>query len=311
LRAVGVLTTCQQINDASWKRPEMRSIAGGVFADGLGCAVGGAVGTPGMSASPTLVGIEKITGVTSRAVAWSIAGWLLLFACLPKFASLIIDMPKPVMAAALFFNGALMFVAGIQIVVSRPITLRVSLIVGLSVLAAMSTLIFPDFWHSLPPWAQTITASEITVAVVVSVLLNALFLLGTWRVMHVRLGADGAPLTTAAFDVFFAEGSVAWKLREDDVRRIRTVVDDAIERVSASADGPVMIVVGSDEFDVTVALKYSGNLPALPDARPGRYLVEEQSFVSGLTGYLSGLHADRIERTAKGEVCEIKLRFRL
>ncbi len=36
-------------------------------------------------------------------------------------------------------------------------------------------------------------------------------------------------------------------------------------------------------------------------------MVEEQSFVSGLTGYLSGLHADRIERSARGEACEIKL----
>jgi hypothetical protein len=73
----------------------------------------------------------------------------------------------------------------------------------------------------------------------------------------------------------------------------------------------VTIVVGADDFDVIVTLTYSGNLPALPDARPARYLVEEQSFVSGLTGYLSGLHADRIERSAKGEACEIKLHFTL
>jgi hypothetical protein len=40
-------------------------------------------------------------------------------------------------------------------------------------------------------------------------------------------------------------------------------------------------------------------------------MIEEQSFVSGLSGYLSGLHADRIERSAKGEDCEIKLVFQL
>ena len=40
-------------------------------------------------------------------------------------------------------------------------------------------------------------------------------------------------------------------------------------------------------------------------------MVEEQSFVGGLTGYLSGLHADQIERGAKGEACEIRLLFRL
>lgn len=75
--------------------------------------------------------------------------------------------------------------------------------------------------------------------------------------------------------------------------------------------GPVEIRVGSDSFDVKVVLRYVGNLPSLPDARPKREMVEEQSFVSGLTGYLSGLHADRIERSAKGEECEIQLFFRL
>jgi len=60
-----------------------------------------------------------------------------------------------------------------------------------------------------------------------------------------------------------------------------------------------------------VMFRYQGNLPPLPDASPKRVMVEEQSFVSGLSGYLSGLHADRIERSAKGEDCEIKLVFQL
>jgi len=88
-------------------------------------------------------------------------------------------------------------------------------------------------------------------------------------------------------------------------------VDQAIEHVAANAQGPVRIQVGSDSFDITVMLNYTGNLPNLPDARPRAVLVEEQSFVSGLTGYLSGLYADHIERSAKGDQCEIKLLFRL
>jgi NCS2 family nucleobase:cation symporter-2 len=44
LRTIGVVTTCQRINDADWKRPDLRSIRGGVLADGLGCAVGGVLG---------------------------------------------------------------------------------------------------------------------------------------------------------------------------------------------------------------------------------------------------------------------------
>jgi hypothetical protein len=92
---------------------------------------------------------------------------------------------------------------------------------------------------------------------------------------------------------------------------VRSVVDAAIEDVAANANGPVELRLGSDSFDVMVALRYPGNLPTLPDASPKRVMVEEQSFVSGLSGYLSGLHADRIERSAKGEDCEIKLVFQL
>jgi xanthine permease XanP len=179
LRVIGVLTTCQQLNDAAWRRPDMRNIEAGVRADGLGCLVGGLLGVTGMSASPSLVGVEKITGATSRVIAWSIAFWLVLLSLSPKFAGLIVNMPRPVMAASLFFNGALMLVAGIQIVVSRPITLRATLVTGLSILAAITVPIFPDFYRSLPAWTQQITGSLISMAVVVAMLLNALFLLGS------------------------------------------------------------------------------------------------------------------------------------
>ena len=93
---------------------------------------------------------------------WPIAGWLVALSCLPQFASLIVNMPRPVMAAALFFNGSLMFVAGIQLVVSRPITLRATLIIGLSLLSALSVLFFPEFYKSLPSWTRQFTGSEIT-----------------------------------------------------------------------------------------------------------------------------------------------------
>ena len=311
LRVVGVLTTCQQMNDAGWRRPDMKNIQAGVVADGIGCAVGGALGAPGMSASPSLVGIEKTTGATSRVIAWSIAGWLVLLACFPKFSDLIVGMPRPVMAAALFFNGSLMFVAGIQIVASRPITLRASLIVGFSILSALSIMIFPEFYESLPSWTRQFTDSEITLAVITSVLLNAVFLLGTWRYGQLRVGEHGSPVTAKTFDNFVLKQASEWKLSPEDLKRVRSVVDEAIEHVSANAQGPVEIRVGSDSFDVKVVLRYVGNLPSLPDARPKREMVEEQSFVSGLTGYLSGLHADRIERSAKGEECEIQLFFRL
>ncbi|HEX9170587.1 MAG TPA: solute carrier family 23 protein, partial [Roseiarcus sp.] len=271
----------------------------------------GLLGSSGMSASPSLVSLEKTTGAASRVIAWSIAAWLVSLSCLPKFAGLIVNMPRPVMAAALFFNGSLMFVAGIQVALSRPVTLRASVIIGFSILAALTAPLYSDFYQTLPDWTRQITGSIISMAVVASVSLNALFLLGSWRYGQVRLGADSTPVTSASFDAFFEKQVKNWKIGADDARHARSVVDAAIDDVSHSALGPIDVEVASDTFDLTVTLRYLGNLPPMPDARPKREMLEEQSFVNGLTGYLAGLHADRVDRSAKGDACEIALLFRI
>jgi NCS2 family nucleobase:cation symporter-2 len=214
------------------------------------------------------------------------------------------------MAAALFFNGSLMLVAGVQIAVSRPITLRASVIIGFSILAALTAPVYSQFYQTLPDWTQQFTGSIISMAVVVAVLLNALFLLGSWRYGQVRLGADSKPVTSASFDAFFEKQAKDWKIGADDVRRARSVVDAAIDDVSPNAAGPIDVEVASDTFDLKITLRYRGNLPPMPDVRPRQHMLEEQSFVNGLTGYLAGLHADQVDRSAKGDECEIALLFR-
>jgi hypothetical protein len=102
----------------------------------------------------------------------------------------------------------------------------------------LSVLFFPEFYKSLPSWTHQFTASEITVAVVVSTILNALFLLGTWRYSQLRLGAGETPLTAASFDVFFDKQGADWKIPAVDFQRVRGVVDQAIEHVAANAQGP-------------------------------------------------------------------------
>jgi len=66
-------------------------------------------------------------------------------------------------------------------------------------------------------------------AVIASVILNAVFLVGTWRYGQLRLGADGPPLTTESFNEFFLTQAKEWKISSEDARRVRSVVDDAIE----------------------------------------------------------------------------------
>ena len=161
-------------------------------------------------------------------------------------------MPRPVMAATLFFNGSLMLVAGVQVAVSRPLTLRASVVMGFSVLAALTAVAYPAFYQTLPAWTRQFTGSVIPMAIVVAMPLNALFLLGSWRYGQVRLGADSKPITPASFDAFFDKQAKEWKIEPDDVRRARSIVDAAIDDITPNASGPIDIEVASDDFDLKV-----------------------------------------------------------
>ncbi len=313
LRVIGVVTTCQRINDASWTRPEMSSIRGGILADGIGCAVAGLAGTPGISAAPSLVGISKASGATSRSIAWAIAVWLLLLACLPKLATLILTMPNAVIGAALVFNGSFMLVAGIQILASRPINARTTLIIGIPTLFGLSRQVIPGFYEALPDWVQPITGSIINITLIGAVLANLLFLIGRKRTQVITVagaaGADNhAPLPARAIEQQFA----AWDVPHDVVIRVKNSVTDLLELISAggNADGAIELLLSYDDFELAALLRYQGVLPNLAsDQRPTGEMVEEQSFAVGLTGFLSALQADRIERQAHGNDCSIKLAF--
>jgi hypothetical protein len=149
-------------------------------------------------------------------------------------------------------------------------------------------------------WTHQFTGSIISMAVVVAVARNALFLLGTWQYSRLRLGKDSGSVTVKSFDAFFEKQAKEWKISAEPLGYARS----STRRSTMLRPTPV------GPWNV-LTLRYTGNLPSLPDARPSKEMVEEQNFVSGLTDYLSGLHADHIERSAAGERCEIKLLFRL
>src|SRR6516162_1481060 len=138
LRTVGVITTCQKINDIDWKRPELGSIQGGILADGIGCMVGGLLGVIGMNTSPSLVGVSKATGATSRYVAFPCAAILVVFAFIPKYAALFLLLPQPVIGASMVFTSSFMIAGGIQIITSRNVDSRITYVVGVSLLLGLA-----------------------------------------------------------------------------------------------------------------------------------------------------------------------------
>ena len=83
---MGAVTSYQKLNDAAWVRPNMRSVSGGVLADGLATVGAGLFGSIGMNPSASSLGLTTATGVSSRRVALAIGGIFAVLAFLPKVA---------------------------------------------------------------------------------------------------------------------------------------------------------------------------------------------------------------------------------
>ena len=249
LRVIGVITTCQRINDASWRRPDLGSIRSG---DSRGrhllCFFRRMCWRrQGWVHAPSLVGIRAgCTGTTSRYIAYAIAGWLVLLACVPKVGGALLALPVPIIGAALVFNGSSMLVGGIQIVMSRPMTMRNTFIIGISLLFALSRRVYPDFFALLPPWSNAFTDSILSIAVVVCVLLNLVFLIGERRTKVIVLEPDESK-TLAHFDDQFRAQSKLWQLSAADTARAETSTNELLRLIDEGghADGSVTASVSA------------------------------------------------------------------
>jgi xanthine permease XanP len=282
-----------------------------VLADGIGCAIGGLVATPGLSVIPTLAGIQRATGATSRSIAWAMGAWFLLFACLPKLSTLIVHMPKPVMAAALFFNGAFMLVGGMQIAFRRPVTVRETFTIGISIILAIGSALFIKFFSELPAWSRPITDSPMAIATVAAVLFNLVFLVGRRRRSSLNMQISDTPATNKRVREFLDAKAKEWKLPSTDTLRIRTAIEDLVDQIVGANfnQSPVEITISYDDFDVTALLAYTGTLVQTHSPTFTHEPTDEQAFVSGLSGYLSDTNTDRVTPSVADGHCLISLVF--
>ncbi|MEM0965476.1 MAG: solute carrier family 23 protein [Verrucomicrobiota bacterium] len=311
LRTTGVLATCQQINDASGSKLDTKRLEGGVLADGIGCAIGGVFASPGLSVSPSLIGVEKASGVTSRSVIFGITFWLLVLACLPKLAALIVHMPQPVMGAVLFFNGSFMFVGGMQVAFRRPVTIRETFTIGFSTLLVIGVTLYGDFFSGFPEWVKPIASSPIAVGTLSAVFLNLFFLIARRRKGVIELTDKEPSETKIHFREFFEKEAEEWKIPKVEFEQIRDSVIDLVDQiVSANAnESPVRLAFEYDDFDLKIKVSYKGELIRTRTPRSALDPIEEQAFISGLSGWLSDVRADKVEPFVDGDRCRIRLTY--
>src|SRR3546814_6855402 len=83
----------------------MPSVQRGLLADGLGTLTAGLLGTVGLNTFSGSIGIATATGITSRRVAFAIAGLFLAMSMLPPVWRLLAAVPLEVAGGVLMFSA--------------------------------------------------------------------------------------------------------------------------------------------------------------------------------------------------------------
>jgi xanthine permease XanP len=306
-----VIATYQRTTDADWVRPEMNSIRGGIFADGIAASVAGLLGTYGLTVSTANVGLVAATGVASRRIAFVVAAILAIGAFQPGFVAVLTIMPPPVMASALLFTAVFIMISGVQIISTRVLDSRRTLVIGMGMMAFFVVSVFPATFAGVPHWAQPLVSSPLVLATLVALALNLVFRLGIRR--KVTMTIDPAAPDYQEVANFVERNAAIWGARRDVVTRVEFSVQQAAEAIveHCQPGGPIAVEIGYDEFDIDVTMAYAGNPLGLTGQLPTHdEILESEEGASRLAAFLIMQRSDKVQASASGGVATLALHFR-
>ncbi len=311
IKAIGVITIYQRVNDAKWVRPDMTSISKGVLADGMGNVVAGLVGSVGVNPSAPAAGMVAATGVSSRVIGFAIGGMLILLGFLPSFTALLVLMPRPVMGGLLAFSACSILISAVQTISSRMLDARRTLVIGLAMSIGISVEVIPNIAADFPATLQPIIGSSLVIGTTIALLLNLLFRLGQRQHVSLAVDASAGNALTQVTDFIDTRGK-SWGARRDVMERVSFGVSQAIETIREFCDprGPVRIDARFDEFNIDVFIIYQGDLIELSDRRPtDKEIIESEVGLRRLAGFMLRRNADRVATSRKGDESTVHFHF--
>jgi xanthine permease XanP len=309
--ATAVITTYQRTTDADWVRPEMNSIRGGILGDGIAASVAGLLGTYGLTVSTANVGLVAATGVASRRIAFVVSALLTACAFIPGFVAVLAIMPPPVMAAAMLFTAVFIMIGGVQIISTRVLDARRTLVIGMGMMAFFIVSIFPSVFSDVPHWLHPLVSSPLVLATLVALALNLVFRLGIRR--KVTMSVDPAAADYQEVANFVERNAAIWGARRDVVTRVEFAVQQAAEAIVEHCEpgGPIAVEIGYDEFDIDVTMTYAGRPLELTGQLPTHdEILESEEGARRLAAFLIVQRSDKVKATAQDGTATLALHFR-
>ena len=229
MTSTAVVTTYQRLTDAEWVRPDMASIGRGVLGDGIATTISGLLGAYGLTISSANVGIVAATGVASRVIAFAVAAILAVAALQPMLIGMLTIMPRPVMAAAMLFTAVFIMISGVQIISTRVLDSRRTLVIGMGMMAFLAVSVYPDAFNSAPQWLRPLVTSPLVLATLVALSLNLMFRIGNRRTVETTIDSD-APNANEISN-FIERNAGIWGARRDVINRVEFAIQQTVDAI--------------------------------------------------------------------------------
>lgn len=310
LKLTGDIVSCQKINDAEWKRVDMKSVARGLVADGLGTSIAGLLGGTGLASSSSNIGMAYASGATSRYLGYSTGLMFIALAFLPRISAVLTFMPKPVTGAIVMYSSCFMIVTGWSIIMTRMLDARKTFVIGLSLIMGMSVDAVPELYSGIPLALKPVFGSSLALSTITAVLLNLLFRIGISSKEELEL--DPGVDTHAKIHDFFEYIGSEWGARKDVINKATYAMYELYESIASlgHAGEKILLTASFDEYSLDLDVRYKGAEMCFADASPDfDCIVEDERATAMLSGFLIRQYADRVRAESEGERCRIHLHF--
>lgn len=320
----GGIVIMHKMNDADWRRPDMKMISGGFRATGIGDIIGSFLGGFPSNASSANIGLTFISRTTSRHIGLLAAGALFLVAFLPQVSRALSLIPAPVIGAVEIYAAAYLIVSGIELIATRAMDARGTFIIGLSFVLGTGVIFVPQLAHLAPESMLLLASNGIVIAAIVAIGLNLLFRLGTSQQTRQDFAADMSASDLSQAVVEFVEiNGGHWQARREVVQRAAQAALEATEAIQGTHGRILRGIRGRfDEFNLDIELLHTGaplSLERKPTAQPAAadlLDIDDAAFDAALDEALMNVSqvminrlADRLQSGQRGELPFLKLHF--
>ncbi|MFW5803156.1 MAG: solute carrier family 23 protein, partial [Verrucomicrobiota bacterium] len=154
------------------EEPDYVPIRNGLMADGISTVLSGVLGGMAVDTSSSNVGLAAATKVFSRWISFGAGVLFILLAFLPRFVTILAQMPLPVLGASIVFSGCFMICVGLQEMFSESWNSHKTFIVGIALFFGLSTAFLPGLYARAPHFVQAFFTDPLPTTTIIAIVLN-------------------------------------------------------------------------------------------------------------------------------------------